>query len=77
MLVLLTQQLPIFSANWHFPVSNERAQTQTITIPFVVHNNDEACAHHMELVAARLNALCCWSDNLGMLPEDNKCFSNN
>ena len=54
------QTIPMFSANWRFPVTNERAQTRTITIPFVVHNNDEpeACAHHMELVAARLNASC-------------------
>ena len=42
--------IPMFSANWRYPVTNERAQTRTITIPFFQHH--ELSELHMELVAA-------------------------
>ena len=49
--------LPIFSANWLYPISNERAQTRTITIPFVRHNEQPNSSDlHMQLIASRQTA---------------------
>ena len=49
--------IPMFLANWRYPVSNEHAQTRTITIPFCQHHEEPNSSKlHMELVAARLHA---------------------
>ena len=49
--------IPMFLANWRYPVSTERAQTRTIMIPFCQHHEEPNSSKlHMELVAARLHA---------------------
>ena len=56
--------IPMFSANWRYPVTNERAQTRTITIPFFQHHEEPNSSElHMELVAARLHA----SSSVGLI----------